>query len=255
MISWKHQETVPLIIAHRGASALAPENTLAAFSRAIKDGAHAIELDVRRAGTGEIVVIHDSHLRRTTDSRGTIETTSFAELKNLSAGSWFHPSFADERIPTLENVFEILHRRVGVNIEIKPDRRSKNGIPIVRELLKIIHRHRAEEYVLVSSFHHELLKYLHAKRPEVAIGYLFHPLRNMGRSPVKSAERGSAKYVIVNGSSCTRRLVEKAHEHGIRVGEYTVNNATRLARSGRYGVDAIFTDDPGAILRNLSAVK
>src|SRR5213075_2825191 len=108
--------------AHRGASRKAPENTLAAFSRAIDDGADGIELDVRLTADGEIVVFHDSRLNRTTDGSGKIERCTLDELKRLSAGSWFHPVFGGESIPTLDQALELVRRRVGVNIELKSDR-------------------------------------------------------------------------------------------------------------------------------------
>jgi glycerophosphoryl diester phosphodiesterase len=255
MFSWTAPRTTPLIIAHRGASRKAPENTLAAFSRAIDDGADGIELDVRLTADNRVVVFHDSRLERTTDGAGKIERCSSDELKGLSAGSWFHPVFRGEPIPTLDDALELIRRRVGVNIELKSDRlRGPAPTPkaaIVHEVLKIIRRHRAEHLVLLSSFHHRLVKLAQSLRPGIATGFLYHTVTTFGRAPLRRTRRDSVDYLIVNGSSCRRRLVDRAHVADIRVGEYTVNSSRRLRRAVRFGVDAVYTDDPGAIIASL----
>ena len=255
MHSWLAPQTSPLIIAHRGASRRAPENTLAAFSRAIDDGADGIELDVRLTCDRKIVVFHDSRLERTTDGRGKIELLPADRLKGLSAGSWFHPVFRAETIPSLDDVFELTGHRVLLNIEIKADRRRRSGFDVVDQVLKIIKRHRAESFVLLSSFHHPFLRYAGEIRPEIARGYLFHTVTSFARAPVRRTRRESGSYLIVNGSSCSRRLIRLAHESRVRVGEYTVNSSRRLRRAVRYTVDAIYTDDPAKIVREVSAIK
>lgn len=247
MFSWNHPPKTPIIVAHRGSSGHAPENTLAAFKRAIEDGAHAIELDIRLTRDGEIVVFHDSHLGRTTDGRGKLELSSLSRLKRLNAGSWFHPRFVAELIPTLDEVFDLIANRVGINIEIKSDRKRKKDTLIVDKLLSVIRRRHAGSSVMVSSFHHHYLTYLHDRDPRITLGFLFHPLKKIGRSPAKLTQRGGGNYIILSGSSCRKRFVEGAHKNGLRVGEYTVNSSRRFERSIRFGVDAIFTDVPAKI--------
>jgi glycerophosphoryl diester phosphodiesterase len=109
----------PLILAHRGASRIAPENTLVAFCLALEQGADGLELDVQLSRDGVPVVFHDSELSRTTDGRGRISEKTLAELRTLDAGKWFDPRFAGERIPTLEEVFEAFGDRALYNIELK----------------------------------------------------------------------------------------------------------------------------------------
>jgi glycerophosphoryl diester phosphodiesterase len=277
MFSWTAPRTTPLIIAHRGASRKAPENTLAAFSRAIEDGADGIELDVRLTADGALMVFHDSRLTRTTDGHGKIERCTLDELKGLSAGSWFHPLFRGEPIPTLDDALELMRRRVGVNIELKLDplrsRRLRLGrlrlsrlrrlrrpaempqAAIVHEVLRIIRRHRMEHLVLLSSFHHHLIRLVQSLRPGIATGYLFHTVTALGRAPLRRTRRGSAAYLIVNGTSCSRRLVSRAHQSEICVGEYTINSSRRLRRAVRFGVDAVYTDDPASIIAALRSPK
>ena len=275
MFSWTAPRTTPLIVAHRGASRIAPENTLAAFSRAIDDGADAIELDVRLIADGNVVVFHDSRLERTSDGAGKIERRSLDELKGLSAGSWYHPVFSGEQIPTLDDVFELIRHRVGVNIELKSDRLPLRGLrprrlplrglgrpggamprgEIVHQVLRIIRRHRMEHLVLLSSFHHRLIRLAHSLRSGIATGFLFHTITAFGRAPLLRTRRGSGDYLIVNGSSCSRRLVARAHAADIRIGEYTINSSRRLRRAVRFGVDAVYTDDPAAIIADLHTTK
>src|SRR5690625_6609337 len=109
----------PLIIAHRGASGNAPENTLAAFQLAVEEGADGIELDVHLSKDGELVVIHDDTLDRTTNGTGRVQDKDLDELKTYDAGSWFDSKFASERIPLLQEVIDILPDDVFLNVEIK----------------------------------------------------------------------------------------------------------------------------------------
>lgn len=109
----------PLIVAHRGASAMAPENTLAAFRAAVELGADAIELDVQRTADGQLIVMHDPTVDRTTDGRGPLAAHSLAALKALDAGGWFGPQFAGERLPTLQEAVNVIEEKAGLFIEIK----------------------------------------------------------------------------------------------------------------------------------------
>src|SRR5258705_12246401 len=122
MFSWLHLRTFPVVVAHRGSSAITPENTLAAFRQASSDGAAAVELDVRLSKDGEVVVIHDEKLHRTTGGRGRGSDFSLKELRQLSAGSWFHKEFSSETIPTLAEILALLRGIMGVKIEIKHGR-------------------------------------------------------------------------------------------------------------------------------------
>ena len=248
MFSWRQLPKRPLIVAHRGSSAAAPENTLAAFQRAVEDGADAVELDVRMTLDGKVVVFHDSQLRRTTNGRGKVEQHALADLRRLSAGAWFDTTFSAERIPTLDEVLELLPRRVGVNIEIKSDLRSRRSSGIVERCCSIIRHHRAEPSVLASSFYHPFIHALRRQLPSVATGLLFHPLKRVGKSAVASTLRAPAEYAIFGGGTLRKTVIRRAHERGLHVGEFTVNTPRRFARSLRFGVDIVFTDNPAALL-------
>lgn len=169
--------TRPWIIGHRGASAVAPENTLAAFERAFQDGADGVELDVTLSSEGVPVVIHDDTLDRTAGASGFVWTKSIFELKALDAGGWFAPAFAGERIPTLVEAIELAAGRGMVNVEVKSSRHAaRHGGPppkdLARAVLSVIQAHADPETILVSSFDPRILRHLARRAPSLRRGFL-----------------------------------------------------------------------------------
>ncbi len=246
MLSWLSPLRLPLIIAHRGSSSVSPENTLSAFHQAVRDGADAVELDVQLSRDGKVVVFHDRRLERTTDGHGELADQTFEELRSLSAGAWFSHDFVAERIPALHDVIRALPSKIGVNVEIKSDpRRPYLARRLAEECCRIAggEGHR----VLFSSFSYRTLRFLKSRRPLIATGLLYHPVLHLGRSPAALAQSCGANYLFVSGSMVRKRLVEASHRAGLRVGEYTVNSNKRLERAVRYGLDAVFTDNPALV--------
>ncbi|MDQ3693322.1 MAG: hypothetical protein M3464_06820, partial [Chloroflexota bacterium] len=143
----------PLIGAHRGAAAYAPENTLAAFAEGIRRGADMLELDIHLSREGEVVVIHDHTVDRTTDGRGYVHDLTVADLKRLDAGAWFDPRFAGERIPTLREVIEHVDRRLPLTIEVKGLPRAANALSDA--LVDLLEQMRMTGDLLVIAFDHE----------------------------------------------------------------------------------------------------
>lgn len=251
MFDWLRPARRPLVIAHRGSSAFAPENTLAAFRRAVSDGADAVELDVHLSREGEVVVIHDPRLQRTTDGRGWVSRHSVDELKRLDAGGWFHRSFAGERVPTLSEVLEELGGRVGVNIEIKGNRRQqKKGI--VERCLTVVRRHRASRSIMISSFHHPFVKRVKLLDRSILAGVLYHPVHNMGKPPhLLAANAGGAEFFICGDRSLRRALLGDIRSHGLRLSVYSIDTVRQFERISHFPVDCIVTDNPPKILRLL----
>ena len=247
MFSWSEPAHRPIIIAHRGASAVAPENTLAAFRQAIDDGADAIEFDVRLTKDGEVVVIHDSRLQRTTDGSGCVRKSTWKEIRNLNAGSWFHRRFAKEKIPALEDVLALVNGRIGVNIEIKADRHDPGKLEIVDRCCNIIRQYRTQHALLLSSFDYPFLKQARNIFPTISIGILTNPLFSPGDTALRRAKALEARYIIVNGAMLRKRFVQNAHRF-CAIAEYTVNSSHRIQRALRYEVDALFTNDPRRII-------
>jgi glycerophosphoryl diester phosphodiesterase len=166
-------------------------------------------------------------------------------LSNLSAGHWFHHKFASERIPTLAEVFELVHNAgIGINVEMKVDHRDCRRFKLVDRCCALIVRYHLQRFVLLSSFDYVLVRRARRVLPRVIAGVLYHPVRHIVRPPVSLTCALGAQYLVVNSGRLRKRLVRSSHRRGVLVGEYTVNTARRMERAIRYGVDAIFTDNP-----------
>lgn len=242
-----------LVAAHRGSSGTAPENTMAAFREAVHAGADLIELDVRFTRDLEPVVIHDRLLRRTTGGRGDVGRYTVDELQQFDAGGWFAARFADERIPVLRRVLEELPVRIGINIEVKTDGDRRSTALLAEHLCSVIHAYDKRRSLLVSSFDHQFLRVLHRQDPQVPLGVLLHPLRDVARRPSYLARQLHAGFILCSRTMVRRVIVERAHAHGVKVGVYTVNRVSDLDRLRRFAVDLVFTNFPSAIrmaLRN-----
>jgi glycerophosphoryl diester phosphodiesterase len=233
----------PTIFAHRGAKAHAPENTLAAFLLAVKQGAPAIELDAKLTADGEIVVFHDKTLNRTTDGTGTIQNSPLAALKELDAGTHFSAEFKGEKIPTLAEVFEAVGQQVFINVELTNYASPKDALP---DKTAVLVRHFGlQERVLFSSFNRFALQRTAELLPEVPRGLLALPgmLGVVARSWIG---RRWVDYQAIHPAAMDAKpgLIAKAHQRGQRVHVYTVNQRREMLRLFHAGVDGIFTDDP-----------
>ncbi|MDI6767186.1 MAG: glycerophosphodiester phosphodiesterase family protein [Bacteroidota bacterium] len=245
--SWLKPSKHPIIVAHRGSSALAPENTLASFRQAIADGADAIELDVRLSKDNEVVVFHDRRVDRTTNGSGLVKDLTLFELKKLNAGGWFHRRFSGETIPTLDEVFEVIGGRVGINIEIKADDRHEKALNILERGIELINKHQAADFVLISSFDDMVIRQAKILQPEIATGILYSPLKNFRLSIHQLMKRTNAHIFISARSYLKRIIVSNLHEKNIKVGTYTINDELSLIRVMKKGVDFIYSDNPAKI--------
>jgi glycerophosphoryl diester phosphodiesterase len=219
---------------HRGAAHEAPENTLASFRAAEEAGADGIELDVHLSRDGVPVVIHDAALERTTDGRGAVNRQTFAEMRLLDAGRWFAPSFAGERLPTLEEVLAWSGERLRINIEIK----SAGAGRAVRELLAAYPRAR----VLVSSFDHSLLETLRQEAADLPLGFLVES--RFWRRALKRAAACGAESFHPRVDLVSAPMVAACRVHGLAVYPWTVDDPSVAGRLRRLGAAGIFTNDP-----------
>jgi glycerophosphoryl diester phosphodiesterase len=240
-----------LVGAHRGSSASAPENTMAAFRLAVDEGAELIELDVRFTRDMHPVIHHDRTLRRTTNGRGRLWQHTLAELQELDAGAWFHPRFAGERIPMLADVLEWLPSRIVLNIELKTDGDPRPLERRLQSLMSVIDHWRTSRTVILSSFDHHSLRRLHRMSPALHIGVLYHPVRNVAARPSRLAAKLGAGYFICGCSQLRRRLSRDAHTHGVRLAVYGVATEAHLRRALLHHADAVIVNDPAAIRRLL----
>jgi glycerophosphoryl diester phosphodiesterase len=232
----------PVIFAHRGASAHAPENTLAAFDLALEQKADAIELDVKLSADGRAVVIHDSTLDRTTGTHGRVKDLSLAELQSLDAGSFFSERYGGEKIPTLEDVFEAVGKRTVINVELTNYTTPRDQL--VETVCMLVKKFGLQKHVLFSSFFASNLSKARAYLPEVPRGLLAFDgwLGAWARSFGFNFGRYQALHPYLK--DVTPQQVQRVHRLNRRIHVWTVNAAEDMRRLFHWGVDAIFTDDP-----------
>lgn len=248
--SWLGREAVntrgrktPLIAAHRGSSGSAPENTLAAFQQAIDDGADMIELDVRMTKDFEIVVLHDRSVRRTTNGKGDIGNLALADLRELDAGAQFSGKFSGERIPTLRQVMNLLPPHVQLNIEVKTDGR-RNRTAFEESLILHIRERNFVQRVLVSSFDHKFLRRFHKLDPEIPVGALYSPVRDIAKRPSSIARATGASAFICSIAQLRKRFADDAHASDIMLACYGVNNLRQMQKAMKFWADIVITDYP-----------
>jgi glycerophosphoryl diester phosphodiesterase len=224
---------------------------MAAFRRAVRDGADMIELDVRMTKDFHVVVHHDRNVSRTTGKRGFIWDLTLQQIRMLDAGAWFHPRFAGEPVPTLREVLELVPPDVGVNIEVKTDGEPRKRIAFEEVCILIIMEKRSEERVLVSSFDHRFLERMNRLYPSIRTGALYMPVRDLRKTPSTIAKKTGARAFICSRNQLTERIVQDAHSRKMLVGTYVVNTREQLQHVMSLGVDAVVTDHPGKIRKEL----
>ncbi len=237
----------PAIFAHRGASAHAPENTLAAFELALAEGADGIELDVKLSADGRAVVIHDATMNRTTGTAGRVKALSLDEMRSLDAGSFFSEKYAGEKIPALEEVFETLGKRTFINVELTNYNTPRDHL--VETVCMLVKKFNMQKYVLFSSFFSSNLSRARSYLPEVPSGLL--ALNGLLGAWSRSFGFSFGKYQALhpNLKDVTHEQVQRVHRLGKRIHVWTVNAENDMHRLFGWGVDAIFTDDPQLALR------
>lgn len=231
-------------IAHRGASGdgHAPENTLAAFRKAIEMGVDGVECDVHCTKDGSVVVIHDHTLNRTTDTKGVVEEMTLREVKKADAGSWFDPRFAGERVPTLRELLELTKGKVITVIEIK----SEN---IADKVVKEIESARAESEVVIISFHASALRDAQEINPRIPRGILIGG-RKAIRKPagildlIHQAAEAGASVLDLSSKIITPPLVRESHRRGMGVWAWTVDDEVEMKRLAEMYVDGITSNYP-----------
>lgn len=223
-----------LNIAHRGASGRFPENTLSAFRAAIEAGADMCELDVRLSRDGVMVVIHDDTVDRTTNGSGTVARMTFDELRRLSAGARFGSEFNDQKIPTLDDVFAVMNGRCGLNIELK-------AFGVERHVCEAIRSHGAFATSIVSAFDWDALRHIHYMEPAIRIGLLASrwPARLLAAATEIEAYSIHPRHDLVTEDLCIA-----AHQRGLSVYTWTVDDPAVMRRLIAEGVDGIMTNYP-----------
>ena len=223
-------------IAHRGASAYAPENTLAAFDKALDLGAAHVEFDVHFSADGQVVVIHDDTVDRTTNGSGAVASLTLAQLRLLDAGSWFAAQFTGERIPSLVDLLERYKSRLHFHIEIKgqAEHLSERTIDLVRS-------YGWPDSVTITSFQKARLEEARAYAPEIPAGWL---AREVDESLVEQARRMGLAEICPHADFLDRELVERLHQRGFMVRAWGARDEEAMRRVVEAGADGMTIDFP-----------
>lgn len=229
-----HSES-PLKIGHRGASGVQPENTLAAIETAFVLNADGVEIDVHRCRSGELVVIHDDTLERTTNGYGVVANFTLQELQNFTIAP-------QHRIPTLQNVLEILPAGKLLNIELKGARTAQATALLLDENLRA--NQLQTQQIVVSSFDWQQLRAFQNAAPSLRIGLL---VVGVDETVIAAATPMKAFSIHPHHSAITQRNVETMHENGLQVWTWGLNQNTEIARAKTLAVDAIITDFPDLV--------
>lgn len=229
------------IIGHRGAAALAPENTLASFRKAAELGVRWVEMDVCLLADGNRVIFHDDTLERCSSGHGLLAAHTLPEVGVLDAGSWFAAEFAGEPIPTLSQALsEIRALGLGLNLEIKHD--GPGVEPLVDGVLaELAALWPQRDSLLISSFNHEALQLCHAKAPQWRLGQLYEIIPDNWAQELAAINAYSLHCDYLGLTAPLARAIKQA---GYRLLCYTVNDPQAVALHWSWGMDAIFTDDP-----------
>jgi glycerophosphoryl diester phosphodiesterase len=229
----------PKNFAHRGGRRWAPENTLASFKKSVDLGVDGIELDIHKCKSGELVVIHDDTVDRTTNGKGAVKNMTWEELSALDAGTWYDKKFAGEKLPLLKQVLDLVHGKLVINVEIKNCPTIYPGIE--DDLLKMLSNYPYADKIVISSFDHEVIHSIHRKTKKYKLALLgdsiIHDLPGY-------AERVGASCWNPDFDCVRPDSMKVAHEHGLEVNTWTVNKPEDWKRACDLHVDTIITDDP-----------
>lgn len=238
-----------IIIAHRGASAYAPEHTLPAYDLAMQSGADYIEIDLQMTKEGELIALHDAEVDRTTNGSGMAKALTLDKIKALDAGSWFNeqnpqlsnPAYENVEIPTLEEIFQRYGRSANYYIETKSPGMEE-------ELTNLLRKHslvQSESKVIIQSFHSKSLRKIHKLEPGIPLIQLY---RYSEKARLTDRElRSLKKYasgIGANFENIDEDYIKKAHQHGFAVHLFTVNTDEDIQQAYEIGADGVFTDYP-----------
>lgn len=230
------------IIAHRGASIYAPENTMSAFNKAIQQKADAIELDVRLTKDGIPVVCHDATIKRTSNGKGAVHNLTLKQLKKYDFGTWFSRKYKKEQMPTLEEVLQLFkNEQLTLNIELKNNPTTLENFE--EKVLKLVHKYRLNERVIYSSFDHLSIKKLFSLDNHAKVGLILH-LNLVNLFTYLEQTRIDLYSIHPVYYYTTEEMVKEAHRRHLHVFTYTVDQKKLALYYKNIGVDGLITNNP-----------
>lgn len=231
-----------LVIAHRGASGIAPENTLAAFELALEQESDIIELDIQSTKDDVLVICHDPKINRTSNGKGYVHDHTFNDIRTYDFGSWFSDEFKGERIPSLKEALQLFQDTdIMINIEIKNGPIFYEGIE--EKMLELLKQYQILDRVIVSSFDHRCLQKLRKLHQDIKLGMILplnmvHVFQYIDQSGIEPYSLHPKSYYL------TKELIQGAHNRDMKVFPYTVDNLNEGLKLKQLGIDGICTNYP-----------
>jgi glycerophosphoryl diester phosphodiesterase len=237
------------MVAHRGFSGGAPENTMAAFKKAMDLAVDMIELDVHLSSDGQVIVIHDDSLNRTTNGKGKVANYPVNELKQLDAGSWFGKQFSGEKIPTLKEVLELTRGQMLLNIELKIGELGQYTMKdLADRSLQEVEKAGMLNQVVFASFDPSAIDRILEKNPKVPVALIYNQSWTF---PQEVTGGRSISVLSCSGKVLTQTNISKAHQRGVMVFVWTLNTEEHMEHFLNMGVDGIITDHPERLIKIL----
>jgi glycerophosphoryl diester phosphodiesterase len=236
--------SAPLIIAHRGCSDEAPENSMAAFHKAIGAGCDMIEMDVRLSADDVPMVFHDRRLQRTSNGSGPINKKHSRQLSSIDNGSWFSPKFSHERIPKLSEVLPFSRKGVRLNIEIKPDVVGAGTVSAVELVIREIHKAKIQSKTIITSFNHRMIKEVREIDKTLVTGVIYNPMTHFRRSPSTLMRNSQAEIFVCSKFQVTDDVVADTQDAGYHLYVYGVKTGRDVQRMLELNVDGIICNNP-----------
>jgi glycerophosphoryl diester phosphodiesterase len=245
--------SAPLVIAHRGDSAHRPENTLASFASALEVGAALVELDVQLTADGQVIVIHDPDLERTTTGCGDVRRLTMAQVRAVSAGypQRFGTAYAGERVPALSEALSLMRGRARVLVEIKAESVTddRDGGIEARTVEEIRRAGMADSVALISFDHRAILR-LATLAPEITRGRLFG--RTNADEVLEAARDAACELVMPHKGQLGRALVDRVHEAGLKLATWVVDEPAELKKLARFDLYGVGSNRPGVLLEAIA---
>ena len=241
-----------LVVAHRGGASLAPENTLGAFAKALEIGVDQLECDVHLSKDGELVIMHDPDLARTTDGNGFIYQMNYADIRKLNAAAKFKTSpWPYEPVPTLGEVLDLTKGKAQIQIEIKVEKIWGRYTGIEQKVIDAVNARGMVDDVIIISFDFPTIVEIKALDPRFKTGALLSGTTLSQNSKTPHADfvaqvirETGADYIMPSSAGVSDLLINAVHERGLKIGVWTVNSESEMRRMAEWGVDAITTNDP-----------
>ena len=250
LVEWFYAFPRPVIIAHRGASAYYPENTMPAIKSAMEAGADMIEVDVQMSADEVPVIAHDPDLERTAFLKKRISDLSWEQLQQIDVGSWFHPRFAEIRILSLQQLLRMCAHSMPLNLEVKFQYGSRAAMErAIKKVLTEVCEHEMNHKVIISGFDHKVASMVKKNDSHIATAILYNPINWKRALPSRLVENSRADFFHCSWKQYGKQWQQDLENHHIPVNVYTVNQTTTYKRMRELGINGVFTDRPDMLIK------